>query len=88
MIHQLVQFIHRNLAYLIIIFLYIKFYKIYKEKMNDLYYHIKFFRNFYFQLFRNFYSYNGVKIYIASMHQISSIFLLVLVFISFFINKH
>ena len=74
---SLVQFIHRNLAYLIFIFYIYLVFKIYKKKIFILYNPIKILGFFIFLqivlgiitiLF-------GAQIFIASMHQISSIFL-------------
>ena len=44
---SLVQFMHRNLAYFIGIFYLLIFYKIYKNKMYELYKSCKYFRFFY-----------------------------------------
>ena len=74
---SLVQFIHRNLAYLIVIFYVSIFYKIYKDKMRDLYKSVNFLGCFIIlQIILGIFTLiNGAQIYIASMHQISSIFL-------------
>ena len=74
---SLVQFIHRNLAYLIVIFYILIFYKIYRNKMYDLYKSVNYLGIFILLqvilgIFTILY---GAQIYIASMHQISSIFL-------------
>ena len=85
---SLVQFIHRNLAYLIGIFYILIFYKIYKEKMNDLYRSINFLGIFIIlQIILGIFTIlYGAQIYIASMHQISSIFLVSSCVYFFFIN--
>ena len=85
---SLVQFIHRNLAYVIGAFYLFIFYKIYKNKMYDLYKSINFLGLFIVLqitlgiltiLF-------GAHIYIASMHQISSIFLVCSCIYFFYLN--
>ena len=74
---SLVQFIHRNLAYVIGSYYLFILYRIYRNKMYDLYKSINFLGFFIILqiilgvltiLF-------GAQIYIASLHQISSIFL-------------
>ena len=74
---SLVQFIHRNLAYTIGIFYLLIFYKIYKNKMRELYKSINFLGFFIIlQIILGILTIlNGAQISIASMHQISSIFL-------------
>ena len=74
---SLVQFIHRNLAYLICVFYLIIFYKIYKEKIYELYRAINILGLFIIlQIILGIFTILlGAQIYIASMHQISSIFL-------------
>ena len=74
---SLVQFIHRNLAYLIGgTYLFI-FYKVYKNKMYELYKSTNFLGFFIIlQIILGIFTIKfGAQIYIASMHQISSIFL-------------
>ena len=71
---SLVQFLHRNLAYVIGFFYIFIFYKIYKNKMYDLYNAV-----IYTVLY-------GAQIYIASMHQICSIFLVSSCVYFFYIN--
>ena len=75
---SLVQFIHRNLAYGIGIFYLVIFYKIYGNKMYDLYKSINYLGFFIIlQIFLGILTIlNGAHIYIASLHQISSIFLI------------
>tara|TARA_A100001015_G_C14781333_1_gene629288 strand:- start:237 stop:830 length:594 start_codon:yes stop_codon:yes gene_type:complete len=75
---SLVQFIHRNLAYVIGLFYLIIFYKIYRNKMIDLYKSINYLGFFIvLQIILGILTIlNGAQIYIASLHQISSIFLI------------
>ena len=74
---SLVQFIHRNLAYLIGIFYLYIFFSVYKNKMYDLYKSINILGLFIIlQIILGILTIiYGAQIYIASMHQISSIFL-------------
>ena len=74
---SLVQFIHRNLAYIIGFYYLFMFYKIYKNKIFDLYKSINVLGFFILlQIFLGIITVlYGAQIYIASMHQISSIFL-------------
>ncbi len=74
---SLVQFIHRNLAYIIGFFYLYIFYKIYKNKLSDLYKSINILGLFILlQIILGILTIlYGAQIYIASMHQISSIFL-------------
>ena len=74
---SLVQFMHRNLAYFIFIFYLIILYKVYKEKLVYLYLVINLvglilFIQILLGIFTLLY---GAQIVLASMHQISSIFL-------------
>ena len=74
---SLVQFIHRNLAYLILIFYLFILIKIYKKKLVNLYFAINLvglilFVQILLGIFTLLY---GAQILLASMHQISSIFL-------------
>lgn len=74
---SLVQFIHRNLAYLILIFYLFILIKIYKKKLVNLYFAINLvglilFAQILLGIFTLLY---GALIVLASMHQISSIFL-------------
>ena len=85
---SLVQFLHRNLAYLIFFFYLFIFYRIYKSKLYDLYKSVNFLGFFIILqvilgIFTIIY---GAQIYIASMHQISSIFLVSSGIYFFFIN--
>ncbi len=74
---SLVQFIHRNLAYLIGFSYLLIFYKIYKDKIYNLYKPINYLGFFIIlQIILGIFTIIfGAHIYIASMHQISSIFL-------------
>ena len=74
---SLVQFIHRNLAYIIGFYYLFMFYKIYREKIFDLYNSINLLGFIILlQIFLGIITVlYGAQIYIASMHQISSIFL-------------
>ena len=74
---SLVQFIHRNLAYLIGLLYLLIFFKIYKNKMLNLYKSINILGFFIvLQIILGIYTIiHDAQIYIASMHQISSIFL-------------
>ncbi len=85
---SLVQFIHRNLAYVIAVFYLYIFYKIYKNKMYDLYKSVNILGIFIILqivlgIFTILY---GAQIYIASMHQISSIFLVSSCIYFYFLN--
>ena len=85
---SLVQFIHRNLAYFIGLFYLFLFIKIYKNKINYLYRSINILGFFIILqivlgIFTVLY---GAQIYIASMHQISSIFLVSSCIYFLFIN--
>ena len=85
---SLVQFLHRNLAYFIAIYYLFMFYKIYRNKIYDLYKSINILGCFIIlQIFLGVYTIlNGAQIYIASMHQISSIFLVSSTIYFFYIN--
>ncbi len=85
---SLVQFIHRNLAYVIVIFYLLIFYKIYKNKMSDLYRSINLLGLILIlQIILGVFTIIlGAQIYIASMHQISSIFLVSSCIYFFYIN--
>ena len=85
---SLVQFLHRNLAYIIGLFYLYIFYKIYKNKMYDLYNSINLLGfliiiQVVLGILTVLY---GAQIYIASMHQISSIFLVSSSIYFFYIN--
>ena len=74
---SLVQFIHRNLAYIILFFYIFMFFNIYKNKYFEFYYTIKIVGLILiFQIVLGILTVVfGAQIFIASMHQISSIFL-------------
>ena len=74
---SLVQFMHRNLAYLILVFYIIIFYKVYKERLVYLYTVTNLVGLILFiQIFLGIVTLiYGAQIILASMHQISSIFL-------------
>jgi len=87
---SLVQFIHRNLAYIIMIcYIWILF-KIYKNKMYGLYKSINLLGCFIFlQIILGIFTIlYGAQIYIASMHQISSIFLVSSCIYFFYLNTN
>ena len=74
---SLVQFMHRNLAYVIFLFYLFILIKIYKKKFTSLYMIINLvglllFIQIFLGIFTLLY---GAQIFLASMHQISSIFL-------------
>ena len=85
---SLVQFIHRNLAYIIGIFYLSIFYYIYKNKMYELYKAINILGLFIFlQIILGIFTIlYGAQIYIAAAHQISSIFLVSSCIYFFYIN--
>ena len=74
---SLVQFMHRNLAYLIFVFYLVLLVKIYINKITKLYFAINLLGLFLLiQILLGIYTLlNGAQIFLASMHQISSIFL-------------
>ena len=74
---SLVQFMHRNLAYLILILYFFILIKIYRQKLNDLFIPIKIVGLFLLiQIVLGILTLiYGAQIYLASMHQLSSIFL-------------
>ena len=74
---SLVQFMHRNLAYLITIFYVFIFFKIYKNKKENLYRIVNILGLFVIiQIILGIFTViYGAQIYIAAMHQLSSIFL-------------
>ena len=86
---SLVQFMHRNLAYIIGFFYLYIFYKIYKNKISDLYNSINILGFFLIVqiIFGIITIINGAQIYIASMHQLSSIFLVSSSIYFFYLNK-
>ena len=86
---SLVQFLHRNLAYLILIFYFFIFFKIYLNNLNRLYGPIKLIGLFLLvQVVLGIFTLlNGAQIYLASMHQISSIFLVSSCIYFLYLNK-
>ena len=74
---SLVQFMHRNLAYLILIFYLFMMFKIYKNKLSKLYLSINILGILLIiQIILGIFTLlHGAQILLASMHQISSIFL-------------
>ena len=85
---SLVQFIHRNLAYLIGVYYLFILYEVYKNKIYELYKSIILVGCFIIlQIFLGVLTIlYGAQIYIASMHQISSIFLVSSCIYFYFIN--
>ena len=85
---SLVQFIHRNLAYVIGAFYLYIFYKVYNNRMYELYKSINILGLFIIlQIILGIFTIiHGAQIYIASMHQISSIFLVSSCIYFFFLN--
>ncbi len=86
---SLVQFMHRNLAYVILVFYFIILFKIYSKKLIKLYNAIKLVGLFLLiQIILGIFTLlYGAQIYIASMHQISSIFLVSSSIYLFFLNS-
>ncbi len=85
---SLVQFIHRNLAYVIGFFYVLIFFKVYKNKINKLYRSVNILGFFIIlQIILGIFTIIlGAQIYIAAMHQVSSIFLVTSSIYFFFIN--
>ena len=86
---SLVQFLHRNLAYLIIILYFFILFKIYRNDIRRLYGPIKLIGFFLIiQVILGILTLlNGAQIYLASMHQISSIFLVSSCIYFLYLNK-
>ena len=86
---SLVQFIHRNLAYVIGLFYLLIFFKVYKKKINKLYKTVNILGFFIIlQIVLGIYTVLlGAQLYIAAVHQISSIFLITSSIYFFFINR-
>jgi len=87
---SLVQFYHRNLAYIILIYYLILVYKIFKSKFIRYYNPIKIiglalFAQILLGIFTLLY---GAQIYLASMHQITSIFLVTLSVYFLYLNSN
>jgi cytochrome c oxidase assembly protein subunit 15 len=85
---SLVQFIHRNLAYVIGFFYVLIFFKVYKNKINKLYRSVNILGFFIIlQIVLGIFTILlGAQIYIAAVHQVSSIFLVTSSIYFFFIN--
>ena len=85
---SLTQFMHRNLAYIILCFYIFIFYKIYKNKMHELYKSVNILGLFIiFQIILGILTIlYGAQIFFASMHQLSSIFLISSCVYFFYIN--
>ena len=75
--HSLVQFYHRNLAYLITLYILLLSFYVYKKKFKELYRPLKLFIFFLFlQIILGIFTLvSGLNIYLASAHQISSVIL-------------
>ena len=86
---SLVQFIHRNLAYVITFFYLFIIYKVYKNKVYELYRSIGILGFFIIlQIILGIFTViYGAHIYIAAMHQLSSIFLVSSSIYFFYLNK-
>ncbi len=76
--HSLVQFYHRNLAYLIFIYVFCLTIFIYKKRISSLYFSIKILLLLLFlQIFLGIFTLvSGLNIYLASAHQITSVLLI------------
>ena len=85
---SLVQFIHRNLAYGIGLFYVMIFFKVYKNKITKLYRSVNILGLFIIlQIILGIFTIIlGAQIYIAAVHQVSSIFLVTSAIYFFFIN--
>ncbi len=85
---SLAQFIHRNLAYVIGSFYLLIFFKVYKNKINKLYRSVNVLGFFIIlQIILGIFTIIlGAQIYIAAVHQVSSIFLVTSSIYFFFIN--
>jgi cytochrome c oxidase assembly protein subunit 15 len=85
---SLVQFIHRNLAYVIGFFYVLIFFQVYKNKINKLYRSVNILGFFIIlQIVLGIFTILlGAQIYIAAVHQVSSIFLVTSSIYFFFIN--
>ena len=85
---SLVQFIHRNLAYVIGLFYVMIFFKVYKNKITKLYRSVNILGFFIIlQIILGIFTIIlGAHIYIAAVHQVSSIFLVTSSIYFFFIN--
>ena len=86
---SLVQFIHRNLAYVIIFFYFLIFFKIYRNQIRSSFLAINILGVFLIsQVILGILTLiNGVQIILASMHQLSSIFLVSATIYFLYLNK-
>ena len=86
---SLVQFIHRNLAYLILIIFFLILYFVITEKLCNFYNIMKYLGLILFiQIFLGIVTIlSGAQMFLASMHQISSIILISLSIYLLFLNK-
>ena len=86
---SLVQFMHRNLAYVILLIYIFIFFKVYKRKIKSLYEPIILIGLFLIiQIILGIFTLlYGAQIYLASMHQISSVFLVSSCVYFLFLNK-
>ena len=86
---SLVQFLHRNLAYIIIIFYLLIFINVYRNKIINSFKTINILGIFLLsQVILGILTLiNGVQMFLASMHQISSIFLVSASIFLLYINK-
>lgn len=86
---SLVQFIHRNLAYIIVLFYVLMFFKVYKKKINKLYSSVNIlgFLIILQVVLGIFTVLLGAQLYIAAVHQISSIFLVTFSIYFYFLNN-
>tara|TARA_B100000029_G_scaffold489144_1_gene546583 strand:+ start:119 stop:1135 length:1017 start_codon:yes stop_codon:yes gene_type:complete len=87
---SLVQFLHRNLAYLILIFYFLIFFKVYKERLYSSFLSLNIVGLFLLlQIILGIFTViNGAQILLSSMHQISSIFLVSSSIYFLFINRN
>tara|TARA_A100001015_G_scaffold298914_1_gene382302 strand:- start:1284 stop:1643 length:360 start_codon:yes stop_codon:yes gene_type:complete len=76
--HSLVQFYHRSIAYFIVVYVSILAFKIYKDKLKKLYkpFKILFFILILQVILGVITLISGLNIYLASAHQITSVFLI------------
>tara|TARA_Y100001958_G_C21114561_1_gene460507 strand:- start:389 stop:988 length:600 start_codon:yes stop_codon:yes gene_type:complete len=86
---SLVQFVHRNLAYLILAFYFLMLFRVYKLKIESSFFAINLLGFFLLlQVILGILTLlNGVHILLASMHQISSIFLVSASIYFLYLNK-
>ena len=86
---SLVQFIHRNLAYLITIFYLYMLFMVYQKKMSHLYRSLRLLGFFIIlQIILGIFTIlHGAQIYLAAMHQLSSVFLISASVYFLFLNR-